>query len=132
VSAVLDASALLAYLLREPGEDVVANALAGGLVMSAVNLSEVLSKLAVVGADARAALESLVSRGIVGGTVSVIPFTEDDALACAALRPGTASAGLSLADRGCLALAERLDLPALTADRTWADLNVGVDVKLIR
>jgi PIN domain nuclease of toxin-antitoxin system len=48
------------------------------------------------------------------------------------LRPLTKASGLSLADRACLALAKRLDIPALTADRDWADLNLGIAVQLIR
>ncbi|MBA2515401.1 MAG: hypothetical protein H0V26_13925 [Solirubrobacterales bacterium] len=40
--------------------------------------------------------------------------------------------GLSLADRCCLALAHRLGLPILTANRAWATIDVGVEVQLIR
>jgi PIN domain nuclease of toxin-antitoxin system len=45
----------------------------------------------------------------------------DDAEAAAAMwQEGTP---LSLADRLCLALAERLELPVLTADRAWQGLD---------
>jgi len=40
--------------------------------------------------------------------------------------------GLSLGDRACLALATHLDLPVLTADKIWAQLDIGVPVRLIR
>jgi ribonuclease VapC len=40
--------------------------------------------------------------------------------------------GLSLADRACLALAARLGIPALTADRSWTDAEVEAGVQLIR
>lgn len=40
--------------------------------------------------------------------------------------------GLSLGDRACLALAAELGIPALTADQTWAGLDIGVKVELIR
>ncbi len=40
--------------------------------------------------------------------------------------------GLSLADRACLALAARLNVPALTTDHVWTDANVAAEVKLIR
>ncbi len=41
-------------------------------------------------------------------------------------------AGLSLGDRACLALARRLGLPVLSADRTWLKVDVGVAVEFIR
>ena len=129
---VLDASGLLAYLKREPGEERVAQAMAGGLVISSVNLAEVLAKLADAGADPDQASTTLIERGILNGTVTIEPFTDGDALASAKLRRATASAGLSLADRACLALASRLSVPALTADRVWSALDTGVVVQVIR
>jgi len=50
----------------------------------------------------------------------------------AALRPRTDALGLGLGDRACLALAQALGVPAMAADRAWANLDVGVDVVLIR
>jgi PIN domain nuclease of toxin-antitoxin system len=41
--AVLDASALLAYLRDEPGAGLVADAIARGTTISSVNLAEVLA-----------------------------------------------------------------------------------------
>jgi PIN domain nuclease of toxin-antitoxin system len=37
-----------------------------------------------------------------------------------------------LGDRACLALAIRKGATALTADRKWADLDVGCKIELIR
>ncbi len=50
------------------------------------------------------------------------------------MRSLTRSAGLSLADRLCLALACRLKAKALTADRAWTLVAepLGLDVVLIR
>lgn len=62
----------------------------------------------------------------------VFPFTEEDALGVARLRPLTRSLGLSLGDRACLALAQRLSLPALTADASWGALSLGVAVEVVR
>jgi PIN domain nuclease of toxin-antitoxin system len=62
----------------------------------------------------------------------VQPFGETDALETAALWAVTRSAGLSLADRACLALARRSDLPAVTADQAWSKVDVGATVTLIR
>jgi PIN domain nuclease of toxin-antitoxin system len=54
------------------------------------------------------------------------------ALRAGKLRAAARSRGLSLGDRACLALAQREGLPALTADRAWAGLDIGVEVRLIR
>jgi ribonuclease VapC len=44
----------------------------------------------------------------------------------------TRAAGLSLGGRCCLALGARLGLTAVTAGTAWDDLDVEVDVRLIR
>ena len=44
----------------------------------------------------------------------------------------TRATGLSLGDRACLALAQRLRVPAVTADREWANVNVGITIQLVR
>lgn len=124
---VVDASALLALLNREPGAERVAAALAGDAAMSAVNLSEVVAKLDDLGrpeAEVRAAIEPL---GIV-----VIGFDAESAYSAGMLRRRTRQSGLSLGDRACLALARELDAPALTADRTWGDLDLDVAIAALR
>jgi ribonuclease VapC len=50
----------------------------------------------------------------------------------AALRASSRAFGLSLCDRACLALAQSLALPALTADRSWARLDLGIAIEVIR
>jgi ribonuclease VapC len=129
---VLDASALLAYLGNEPGADVVVDAIAGGATISTVNLGEALSTLAARGSDPADVASSLTDRGLLDGAITVEPFTTTDAIEVARLRPLTYSAGLSLADRACLALAHRLSTPVLTADHAWTDLTLDVDVRPIR
>lgn len=127
---VLDASALLTYFFGEPGADQVETHLPGS-VMHTVNYAEVLSKLAEHGLapdDARAQLEQ-------AGLLQVIridPGLPGDALAVARLRPLTRAAGLSLGDRYCLALAERLGVPAATTDRAWGTLALGIPVEVLR
>lgn len=111
---VFDASALIAYLRREEGHDVVREQLAVGGVCSAANWSEVAQKTRARGADWSIARSLLLSYGIV-----IEPVTSADAESAARLwRTGT---GLSLADRLCLALGERLDGTVWTADREWTD-----------
>lgn len=71
-------------------------------------------------------------RGLLGRSLSIEPMTDADCVEVARLRPLTVKQGLSLADRACLVLAERLGVPALTTDRVWADADVAVEVQLIR
>jgi PIN domain nuclease of toxin-antitoxin system len=125
-SAVLDASALLAYVNGETGAEVVA-AVIGDALVSAVNLAEVVTKLVERGGSleqARAALRFI--------ELDVVDFTRPLAEQAGGLVALTRSKGLSLGDRACLALAAREGLPAITADRAWSSLSVGVEVSFIR
>lgn len=132
MTAVLDASALLALLKGEPGAERVAEALERGAYLSAVNLAEVLSKLADWGEDPAEAQARMEQVGLLGAAVEVLPFTGEDALEVARLRALTRAYGLSFGDRACLALARRLGLPALTAERAWAELGLGIPVEVLR
>ena len=131
-SAILDASALLAYLRDEPGADVVADAIATGAVISTVNLGEVLSRAADRDADPAQVARQMTDRGLLDGAISVAPFTTADAIEVARLRPLTRDLGLSLGDRACLALARRLDAPVLAADSAWAKLDLPLELRQIR
>ena len=131
-STVLDASALLAYLHDEPGAEIVADAIAEGSAISTVNLAEVLGRAAGHDGDPARLAEQMGTRGLLGGAIAVEPFTEDDSLEVARLRPATRAQGLSLGDRACIALARRLGLPALTADTAWSRLDLEVTLQQIR
>jgi ribonuclease VapC len=125
--AVLDASALLALLNGEPGQEVVAQALGGGAVVGAVNFSEVVASLVGAGMP-----EEAVRAALYGLELDVVAFDLTQAYAAGLLRSATRDLGLSLGDRACLALAALRRLPALTADRVWASLDVGVAIRVIR
>jgi ribonuclease VapC len=92
-----------------------------------VNWSEVLQKIAVRGGDAAQLGDWVLALG-----PRVVPFDLADARGAAALYQGTREHGLSQADLACLALATRLGWTAVTADRAWKDLDIGVRVHLIR
>lgn len=125
-TCILDASALLAVLHSEPGAETVAEVLENAAI-SAVNWSEVCQRWIahdVDVADLRADAEAL--------GLQILPFTADDAEQTAELWASTRHLGLSLGDRACLALARRLGRPALTADRAWLDVDLGVEIRAIR
>jgi ribonuclease VapC len=125
-TAVLDASALLALLNEEPGGVAVA-ALAESTAISSVSWCEAFGKLRAAGVPDEELRTTMGETGI-----AVVPFARDDAEVAGDLLPRTRILGLSLADRACLALAGRLGVPAVTADRAWATLDVGVDIVCIR
>ncbi len=122
---VLDASALLALLFDEPGAEIVERGLTTS-VISAVNLSEVMHKSLERGVEVESLRDDLEALG-----VDVLAFDGDAAAEAANMRLVTRAAGLSLGDRACLALARKLDLPAVTADRTWEGLELPDPVAVI-
>jgi len=125
---VLDASAVLAYLQREPGAEVVAKILKpGACAISAVNFSEVAAKFAERGMPEVAIRDTLLSL-----ILDVVPFDRGSALEAGALRPATINLGLSLGDRACVALGQRLQLPIMTTERSWSRLKLDVPVILAR
>lgn len=130
--SVLDASALLAYLHGEPGGHIVQEVLALGGVINIINYAEVLTRLEVAGENAALVDRHLREQGLIQGLLQVVPLTEEDAVTIAQLRPKTQAYGISLGDRACLATGLRLRKPVITADRSWAALDVGVTVRLIR
>lgn len=123
---VADASAILAAVKNEPFTKVDPTRLVGAIV-SAVNMCEVLSKLHDDGLTPAQA-DDVASRL----ELEVVAFDAMQASAAAELRLTTRSRGLSLADRACLALGRQRGCPVVTADRAWADLEIGVEVILIR
>lgn len=125
-SIVFDASVILAHLNGEKGADRAARYL-GDAIISAVNYSEIIAKLVERGASL-----SLIRPALSRYGLQIAPFDEDLAERAAALRPQTKAHGLSLGDRACLALGERLGLAVLTADRIWAQLGLPIDVQVLR
>jgi len=123
---VLDASALLAYINGEPGAEAV-EAVLGEAMISAVNLAETATKLALKGGSRDRPLASLTD-----AELEVVAFDRALAEETGALAASTRTWGLSLGDRACLALAKRERTTAMTADHAWSRLDIGVDIQLIR
>jgi ribonuclease VapC len=125
---VLDASALLATLLSEPGGDEVEKLLLDpdqSAVMSAVNWCEVFDRLLRDGMT-----ESQVDELLGGLHAEIIDFTRDQAMIAAGYR--IAAPWLSFGDRAWLALAATLDATAWTTDKLWLRANLPVRMKFLR
>lgn len=119
--SVVDASALLAFLQGEHGADRVEESLEGAVV-GAANWSEVAQKVRASGADWG------VARGLLSSyELAVEPVSQSDAEAAAEM--WKRGSGLSLGDRLCLALAQRLQLTVLTADRAWGESDRIVQIR---
>lgn len=123
---VFDASAIIAASNDEPGAHTVL-ALRADSAVSTVNLAEVKGKL--------------VQRGLAPGDAwavalsfsgEVFSFDSEQASIAGGLVEFTRPYGLSLGDRACLALALVLDAPVYTADKTWAKLDLGLRIHLVR
>jgi len=123
---VADASAVLALLQGEAFTGFEPSRLVGAHI-NAVNLSEVLAKLYQTGLTEASAAAATAALDLV-----VMAFDETLAEDTARLRAHTRRAGLSLADCACLASALRLHAPAVTADRVWQKLDIGVKVVAVR
>lgn len=124
--AVIDASALLAHLLDEPGKDGVLEALRAESVMSTVNFAEVLGRLVRGGAE-----EALLRELTAELPVEFVQPDEEIAIRAALMLPLARRAGLSLADRMCLATGQVMGLPVVTADRVWAEVAAEIGVELV-
>lgn len=123
---VLDASALIALLADEPGADAVSGLVTSSL-MSVVNLAEVLQW----GIRREEVVDTLPSSLHRAG-LQFIDFDPEQAAQPANLWFVARSVGLSLGDRECLGLARILGLPAITAERAWSRVDLGVQVRVIR
>ena len=123
---VVDASALMALLLREPGSDVVAERISKS-VISAVNLAEVLARMSRERISARTLVPKLTALGL-----AIVDFDQAQAVIASDIREYARGQGVGLADCCCMALAVHQAWPVLTADRTWMKLGFDIDVQLIR
>ena len=125
---VLDASALLAMIYEEPGQEKVKEMLSHSLI-STVNFSEVIAKVL----DRQPELSKIMVLTLLDSfRLNCIDFGEEQAEIAGELRRLTKEYGLSLGDRCCLALAKQKKLKVLTADRQWAQIDLGVEIELIR
>jgi ribonuclease VapC len=124
---VLDASALLALIQNELGAAVI-RPLLKRAVMSTINVAEVLTALQRVEVQPKDAIVS------VGDIIhEITPFDIEQAQSTAELQPIVRHKGLSLGDRACIALGQKLQAPIYTADKIWGELQLdNTTIHIIR
>lgn len=127
-TVLLDASAVICLINEEDGADAVDHIVRGAMI-SAVNLTEVVSKLTDLGMQPpqwSAVLSELRLR--------ILAFDEAIARKAGELRSISRPFGLSLGDRACLATAILTECPVLTCDRAWLSLanTLSLDIRLVR
>jgi PIN domain nuclease of toxin-antitoxin system len=124
VTAVVDASVVLAWLQDESGSDEAEPHLMEGTI-GAANWSEVLQKARQHGGQ-----PALVARLLSSFGLQVSDVTGEDAERAAEL--WTAGSDLSLADGLCLALGLRLGVAVVSTDSAWQSVRDGPRVILVR
>ena len=128
--ALLDSSCVLAWLLREPGAELVEPMLATSFITSA-NMAEVMTKVERLSGQGLECAEDLVEAGL-----TVVPVGWREVQSVPQLRRQEQGlptrSGLSLGDVTCISYAISQDMEIWTADRSWADLDLPVPVSLIR
>jgi PIN domain nuclease of toxin-antitoxin system len=124
---VLDASAILAFLQRERGADILTNEVLDRAIASTVNLAEVQTKLVKGGFSTDEAWEQTLSV-----VTAAEPYIDLHAKTAGSLITTTEKYGLSLGDRSCLALAIALNAPVYTTVQAWRNLKVGIPIHVIR
>ena len=125
---VLDASALVALLMKEPGAELVETALDEGEAMiGAANWAEVAGRLSRHGIGTKTVRDTMATLDL-----EVVPLDRDLALEAGLMEVKTRPLGLSLGDRCCLALAEQVQGTVLTTDRIWLKWKGKAKVVCIR
>jgi ribonuclease VapC len=131
-NVVLDSSAVLALILKEPGGERV-GALLDGLdrgertqaALSTVNWCEILTRLY---RDNQTMTAQDLAALLAG--VELVPFNREAADRAADFARSNPS--LSLGDRACLALASMRNAAAWTTDKIWARIGNAPELEVLR
>jgi PIN domain nuclease of toxin-antitoxin system len=116
----------MTVLHGEKGAERVAACLQWAIV-STVNLAEVQTKLVSAGME-----EQLAWWHIAEIKCQSAAFDEEQARIAGGLVKITKPFGLSLGDRACLALAIKRKATVYTTDRAWKNLELGIEIEVIR
>jgi len=123
---LLDTSAIIALLKKEPGYETLEEVIANSSI-SIINLSELVSVLTRSGIA-----ENEIDEIIKDIIPEVTPFNEDIAINTGKLIKQTKDFGLSFGDRACIATGIYYNMPVYTTDKVWKDLRTLAKVIVVR
>lgn len=125
---VFDSSVIIAILRKEKGYQVGEKLISRGAI-SAVNWAEVSGFM-----GKRHAPREVIQETLSQYPLKVLPYEEEFVVTTGHLASCTKHLGLSLGDRACLVTAMAHNLPVLTADRIWKELEeeLALEIQLIR
>jgi ribonuclease VapC len=95
--------------------------------ISTVNLSEVVAKLQEGGVP-----DEVITSSLAELDFDVLAFDQEQAVRAGLLRASTRGAGLSLGDRACLSAAASSNAVAVTTDRAWGKVDIGIAIEVLR
>ena len=125
---VLDSSAILAVIFDEPGTHKVIPYLPWACV-SSINRTETLNIIARKSGCSSVEEAKKWYEPLEIETISVDQVQSDVATE---LNIHSRKLGLSIGDCICLALGKTKTFPIFTADKAWAELDLGLDIRIIR
>ena len=131
---LLDASALMAFIRREPGGETVLTALTDGRRPCLVGVAQLVEVEGKLVSDGRFTPEQVRARlHQLGGLLEVQALQPNAQTASAFYYARRKPYDLSLGDALCLGLAEALGADVLTAERGWTSIpDLPFTVNLIR
>jgi PIN domain nuclease of toxin-antitoxin system len=124
---VFDSSVLIMLFAKEPGYEVVRQNMKHAII-SAINIAEVYKYCIEVQNLSEDDCKDLIK--LCG--IKIIDFCEEQALISAKIVKNTKQYGLSLGDRGCIALAILKNCPILTYDKIWQKVNLNIEFIMAR
>jgi len=124
---VFDSSALIMLFAKEPGYESVKHNLKYAII-SSVNIAEVYKYCIEVQNLAEDDCRCLIKLS----GIKIIDFCEEQALISARIIKKTKQHGLSLGDRGCIALAMFKNHSILTCDKIWQKVDLDVEFIMAR
>ena len=124
---VFDSSALIMLFAKEAGYESVRQNLKHAII-SSVNIAEVYKYCIEVQNLTEEDCRNLIKLS----GIKIIDFCEEQALISAKIIKQTKQYGLSLGDRGCIALAMFKNYPILTCDKIWQKVDLDVEFIMAR